>query len=159
MTDSKKTNKTAKSAPAANSQDGQIQELHNKLLRSLADYANLEKRIDSQRGMLITFATANILNKIVPVLDDFNLAQTHLKDAGLQIAIDKFKQVLRGEGVNEINPINQPFNAELMTCVDTKPGQDNHVLEVTKVGYQFMDQVIRPAEVIVGKDVKPEPAS
>lgn len=153
MTDPKKSNKTAKSASVANPQDGQIQELQNKLLRSLADYANLEKRIDSQRGMLISFATANILNKIVPVLDDFNLAQAHLKDAGLQISIDKFKQVLRGEGVAEINPLNQPFNAELMTCVDTKPGQNDQVLEVTKIGYQFMDQVIRPAEVVVGKNV------
>lgn len=129
----------------------QIHDLQDKLARSLADYANLEKRIEAQRQMLITLATASMLNKILPVLDDLNLAFQHLSDPGLQIAIDKLKQVLKSEGIEEINPLNQPYDEITMACIGTQDGPANQVLIVHKIGYKLHDEILRPAEVIVGK--------
>lgn len=125
--------------------------LQDKLNRSLADYANLEKRIESQRQFFVTLATTAIVTKMVEVLDDFNLAYSHLPDAGLKMAIDKFLSVLKSEGVEEINPENQEFDPETMECVETVAGEANKVIAVRKLGYKLNGHVIRPAQVAVGQ--------
>ena len=116
----------------------------------MADYANLEKRIEAQRQIFVTMATVGIINKMVDVLDDLYLTYSHLKDDGLKITIDKFVAVLSTEGLAEIQT-NTLFNPETMECVSTAPGDDNTIISVHKKGYTLNGQVIRPAQVIVGK--------
>ena len=125
--------------------------LEDKLKRSLADYANLEKRIDTQRQLFVTLATTAVVIKMVEALDDFNLTYSHLKDAGLKMAIDKFISALKSEGVEEIDPIGEDFDPLTMECVQTSAGEDNKVITVHKLGYKLNSQVIRPAQVVVGK--------
>ncbi|MDD4026725.1 MAG: nucleotide exchange factor GrpE [Candidatus Shapirobacteria bacterium] len=128
----------------------EINLLSDKLARSLADYSNLEKRIESQRQLFITLATTSILSKMVEVLDDFYLAQNHLQDPGLKMAIDKFNSVLKTEGLEEINPQNLEFDPQSMECVQTVDGRENFVIEVRKLGYKLNGHLIRPAQVTVG---------
>lgn len=125
--------------------------LEDKLKRSLADYSNLEKRIESQRQFFVTLATTAIITKMIETLDDFVLTYNHLQDQGLKIAIDKFTSVLRSEGVEEINPISSDFDPETMECVEACNGENNHVISVRKLGYKLNGHVIRPAQVVVGK--------
>lgn len=122
----------------------------DKLARSLADYSNLEKRIESQRQMFITLATTSILSKMVDVLDDFYLAQKHLNDDGLKMAIDKFNSVLKIEGLEEINPVGLEFDPQSMECIETTKGKENFVVDVKKLGYKLNGHIIRPAQVSVG---------
>lgn len=129
----------------------QLASLTDKLSRSLADYSNLEKRIESQRQLFVTLATTSILSKMVEVLDNFNLAQKHLNDPGLKMAIDKFNSVLKTEGLEEINPVNLEFDPQSMECIEVVDGRENFVIEVKKLGYKLNDHVIRPAQVSVGK--------
>lgn len=131
--------------------EAKVLDLSDKLARTLADYSNLEKRIDTQRQMFANLATVNMLNKLVPFLDDLSLTQSHLKDPGLQITLDKLKNVVKSEGIEEINPTGLPYDALSMTCISTAVGEENIVLVVHKVGYKLDDQIIRPAEVVVGK--------
>jgi len=131
-----------------------IASLSDKLARALADYSNLEKRVDSQRQMFANIATAGMLNKLVPVLDDLYLAQSHLKDSGLQITIDKLKQLIKSEGIDEINPKEgDEFDSETMSCISVVDGEDNKIKILHKIGYKLNDQVLRPAEVVVGKTI------
>jgi molecular chaperone GrpE len=125
--------------------------LEDKLNRSLADYSNLEKRIESQRQIFITLATTAVVIKMVEALDDFNLTYSHLQNAGLKMAIDKFISALKSEGVEEINPVDQEFDPSTMECVETASGEDNKVIIVRKLGYKLNGQIIRPAQVVVGK--------
>ena len=127
-----------------------ISELEQQLARSLADYSNLEKRIESQRQLFVTLATTSILTKMIDVLDNFNLAQNHLNDQGLKMAIDRFNSVLKSEGLTEINPQNLEFDPQTMECIEVVDGQDNFVIEVKKLGYQLNGHVIRPPQVSVG---------
>lgn len=129
----------------------EITSLEEKLARSLADYSNLEKRIESQRQLFVTLATTSILTKMIDVLDNFYLAQKHLNDPGLKMAIDKFDSVLKTEGLEEINPNNLEFDPQFMECVEVVDGQTNFVVEVKKLGYKLNGHVIRPAQVSVGK--------
>jgi len=128
-----------------------VAELEDRLKRSLADYANLEKRIESQRQFFVTLATTAMVTKMIEVLDDFNLTYQHLQDAGLKIAIDKFMSVLKTEGVEEIDALNRKFDPETMECIEAVYGQDNLVISVKKPGYKLNGHVIRPAQVAVGK--------
>ena len=126
-------------------------ELEDRLKRSLADYANLEKRIESQRQLFVTLATTAIVIKMIEILDDLYLAFNHLQDQGLKMAIDKFVNVLKSEGVEEITASNQEFNPETMECIEVVKGKENQVISVKKIGYKLNDHVIRPAQVTVGK--------
>jgi len=130
-----------------------ITSLEEKLARSLADYSNLEKRIDSQRQLFATLATTSILSNMVEVLDNFYLAQKHLNDPGLKMAIDKFDSVLKTEGLEEINPLGLEFDPQSMECIETVEGKENFVIEVKKLGYKLNGHVIRPAQVSVGKNL------
>lgn len=125
--------------------------LLDNLSRSLADYSNLEKRNETQRQLFVTLATTSILTKMIDVLDNFYLAQKHLNDPGLKMAIDKFDSVLKTEGLEEINPNNLEFDPQFMECVEVVDGQTNFVVEVKKLGYKLNGHVIRPAQVSVGK--------
>lgn len=138
-----------KSSPKPNP-SAEVASLKEKLARSLADYANLEKRIEAQRQMYVTLATVGIINKMVDVLDDLYLTYNHLQDEGLKITIDKFKNVLNSEGLAEVSTVGE-FNPETMECIATAPGEDNAIITVQKKGYSLNGQLIRPAQVIVGK--------
>lgn len=131
--------------------DPKIIELQDKLTRSLADYINLEKRVERDRELIVTMITTSITTQLIDVLDNFYLAQNHLKDSGLQMAIDKFKSVLQNNGLTEINPIKEKFNPETMECIQVAEGEEDMVISVSKIGYSINNQTIRPAQVVVGK--------
>ena len=138
-----------------------IAELEEKWKRSLADYANLEKRVESQKQFFASLISAGIITKFIDVLDDLALAQNHLHDPGLQLAIDKFISILKSEGLVEID-CTRPFDPAAMECVETAPGAKDKILEVKKKGYLLNGQCLRPAQVVVGKgdtDLKSPPPS
>jgi len=126
-------------------------ELEDRLKRSLADYANLEKRIESQRQLFITLTTTAIITKMIEILDDLYLSFNHLQDQGLKMAIDKFINVLKSEGVEEIEVQNKEFDPQTMDCIEVVEGKENQVISVKKAGYKLNGHVIRPAQVSVGK--------
>lgn len=142
--------KTKKTIPSIDLQT-QISELQEKLARSLADYANLEKRIEGQRQLFVALTTVSIMTKMIEILDDLILTQDNLHNQGLQITIDKFINILKTEGLNEIKVDGAEFDPNTMECVSVGKGEENKVISVKKRGYTLNGQVIRPAQVIVGK--------
>lgn len=142
--------KTKKSSPVVNLQS-QVSELQEKLARSLADYANLEKRIESQRQMFVALTTITIITKMIEILDDLLLTQDHLHDQGLKITIDKFINILQTEGLSEVKADGVAFDPNTMECISITKGEENQVISVKKRGYTLNGQLIRPAQVIVGK--------
>lgn len=138
-------------SPKTTDLEMKISSLTDQLARSLADYSNLEKRIETQRELYVNLATVSILGKLIDILDDFLLAQEHLKDNGLRIAVDKFKGLLKSHGVEEIKAEGEKFDPLIMDCIEVKNGQQNTVVSVRRKGYKLNNQVIRPAQVVVGK--------
>lgn len=130
-----------------------ITELETRLMRALADYQNLEKRHSHQRSETIKYANQTLLDKLLPLLDDLNRAQDHLNDAGIDIVINHFRNLLTSEGVTEIKAKGQEFNPETMDCVEVVNGKKNHVISVLTKGYLYGDKVLRPARVNVGGGV------
>lgn len=128
----------------------QLAEFENKWKRALADYQNLEKRTKNERALYARLAAVPLMAKMLPLLDDLERANGHLKDKGLEMVIKQFKTVLKEEGLTEIDPNGQMFDPNRMECVEKNDGEENKVLAVVLKGYMMGDAVIRPAKVIVG---------
>lgn len=126
--------------------------LENNWKRAAADYKNLEKRVAEERADFVAFANAVLLQRILPVLDNLELLETHLNDTGLKLIIKDFKQVLTDVGVKEIETTNKQFDATTMEAVDTIEGDENKVITTEQKGYFLKDKLLRPARVKVGKN-------
>ena len=127
-----------------------IKDLELKWKRALADYANLEKRINKEKEVFVKFSNAQLLENLLPILDDLERAGQHLKDQGLSLAISKFKEVLEKENLEEIKAQGEEFNPELMEAVEIVKGPKNRVVEVVNKGYLLNNRVLRIAKVKVG---------
>jgi molecular chaperone GrpE len=135
-----------------NENTAKINQLEEKLARSLADYSNLCKRIESQKEAFYSIASASLMTKMIDVLDNFYLAYSHLKDEGLKMAINNFVSVLKSEGLEEIEAQDKDFDHNFMECVQTEKGPNDKVLKIVKKGYLLNGQCLRPVQVVVGQN-------
>jgi molecular chaperone GrpE len=157
--DDKKSKKeeevTEEHAEEANDTIGALEEklsdFENKYKRALADYQNLQKRVNEERVEWIRSANKEILLRLLPVLDTLMLANQHGKDEGLKVSINQFLDILKAEGVTRIETTGKEFNPEVMECIVTDSGDTNKVLEELRAGYMMNEKVLRPAQVKVGK--------
>jgi len=135
-------------------QKKQIEEYKTKYLRALADYQNLEKRINLEKQELIKMANKNLLLKILPIVDDLEKAEIFVKDDGLKLVKDNFLKFLKNEGVEEIEVLGKEFDPQLAEAVEVVKGEkDNIVVEVLRKGYRLGDKILRVAQVkVVKKD-------
>lgn len=133
-----------------------LEELEGKWKRALADYQNLEKRIEKEKHEFIHFATASLISKLLGVLDDLDRAQQHSQDPGLKLIHNQLQNILKEEGLEEINAAGQTFNPETMEAIDRVKGKLNQVIQVLSKGYTLNNKIVRPAKVAVGKGEKHE---
>ncbi len=124
--------------------------LENQLKRALADYQNLEKRIEAQKGEWIKSSNKDLLLRLLPGLDSLTLALKHTQDEGVKVSIKHFLDILEKEGVKKIETNGANFDPNLMEAVSTRDGEDGKVVEEVRAGYTLYDTVLRPAQVIVG---------
>ncbi|MCD6225768.1 nucleotide exchange factor GrpE [bacterium] len=143
--------KPAQDQKKKKSLEKKIAALEEQLKKAVADYCNLEARIKKEAFLSHQQLAWRLIDKLLGVLDNLEIAQKHLRDEGLAMAINQFKEVLASEGVEEISTDGEEFNPETMDCVAMVEGKKNQVVETLQKGYLFKGQVIRPAKVKVGK--------
>ena len=131
-----------------------IAELENNWKRALADYKNLEKRVAEERDSLKDFANLVFVSRLLPVLDNLQMVEAHVSDDGLKYTVKEFKQILEDEGIKEINPKGEDFDATTMEAIETVEGEDGKVVEVLRNGYMLKNKSVRPARVKVGKKLQ-----
>jgi len=124
--------------------------LENDLRRALADYANLEKRVNREKAAFAKFANAVLIEKVLAALDGLERAEKHLQDKGLTLALGQLKTALLSEGVEEIEVKGKEFNVNEMDCVEVIEGKKNRVAEIVNKGYKLNGRVLRPAKVKIG---------
>ncbi len=127
-------------------------EVENQLKRALADYQNLEKRMTEERSRWILSSNKDLISRLLPGLDSLLLALKHTEDEGVKLSVKHFLDILENEGVQKIVTENADFDPNLMEAVGTVPGNEGKVVEEVRPGYTLNDSVIRPAQVIVGKE-------
>ncbi|OGM77464.1 nucleotide exchange factor GrpE [Candidatus Woesebacteria bacterium RIFOXYA1_FULL_43_9] len=122
------------------------------LARVLADYDNFKKRTEAERTMWIEFSSEKLLIKLIPILDNFELALKHTPDQGLGIAVAEFTKIFAEEGLEPIEPkVGDVYNHELHEVIETVAGGGpNTVVETVLKGWKYKTgKVIRFAKVKV----------
>lgn len=126
-----------------------------RLARALADYQNLVKRFEKEKEAVIRRANKALIGELLPVLDVLELAQTHLKDPGLEIAIVQFKNTLKQVGIDEIKTkIGDKFDEAIHEAIEAREGGKSEMIAgISRKGYIWSadKQVLRPCQVIVYK--------
>lgn len=133
-------------------------QLEAQLKRAVADYQNLEKRISEGRSELSSWATAELIKKILPVVDNLNKATAGASEEekksgwfrGVEMGLKQLSQVLSHEGLDEIKADGQ-FNPALHEAIDMREGNEGEVLEILEKGYTLNGKILRPTKVVVGK--------
>ena len=135
-------------------------EINEKYLRALADYQNLQKQTDLWREEFVQYASSNLVRKLLEILDDLEKAQEHIADEGLKLIIEKLQNILREEGVVELELTGKEYNPAEAEVISTEPAspaatqggpgeKENIISKVLQKGYRLKDKIIRPAKVIV----------
>jgi molecular chaperone GrpE len=141
--------------PAKDLVHNELETVKGMLARALADYDNLSKRVERERQDLGKIASIGVIIKLLPVLDNLESAQEHLKDQGLAISVVEFKKVLSEEGLDEIRPkAGDDFNEQEMEAIEVVAGSGNNntVHKLVLVGWKYEDgTVVRHAKVKVSK--------
>ena len=135
---------------SANVMHAKNEQLQDMLRRTLADYQNLERRIEEERKQLSKLSALLLIEKLLPIADNLESAQDHIQDEGLAIVIKQFKDILTSEGVEEIQAEGQTFDPNFHEAVEIQQGrEDNKIVKVITKGYKIEDKVIRPTKVVV----------
>ena len=134
--------------------------LQDRLLRQAAEFDNYRKRIDRERKETAQYAAIDLIQDLLPVIDDFERALR--SDApgaesyrqGLDIIHRALIEMLRKRGVTPINAVGTDFDPQIHQAVAYEAAPDRRDGEVTEQftrGYRLGDKLIRPAMVKVAK--------
>jgi molecular chaperone GrpE len=136
----------------------------DRLLRISADFENFKKRAAREKQDAIKFANESLMQKLIPVLDSFDMAMAAVPadapDAAksLRAGVDMIGQQLRNAltdaGLEEINAAGQPFDPNFHEAVSQQESAgvpEGQVLQQLRKGYKLRDRLLRPATVIVAK--------
>ncbi len=130
--------------------------------RTAAEFANYRKRQEREQEAFMQQANAALISKLLPILDDFDLAFEHLPEdvaesswvEGFALIRRKLQSLLEQEGVTPIDPVGQPFDPtqhEAVTHEESDEVESGHVIAVVRKGYRLGDRVLRPAMVRVAR--------
>lgn len=122
----------------------ELDNMRNQLARAMADYANLVKRTDEERGTMYKLASISFMTKILPILDNLKQAQNHVNDSGIAIIIGQLETLAKEEGFEEIKiKVGDKFDettSEVTEVLETLDEKDNNnVSEVVMSGWKYSD--------------------
>ncbi len=141
-----------------------LKEKDEEILKAKADLINYRKRKDEEMNTFVKYANANLIESLLPILDNFERAvaindenmsedvKTFLK--GFEMIYVNMKEILTSLGVKEIDCLHKKFDSKFENCVFTEENhdfEDEIVLDVISKGYTFNDKVLRCASVKVNK--------
>jgi molecular chaperone GrpE len=137
-------------------------EYWDRFLRLTADFDNYKKRAARERQEAVSFANENLLAKLLPVMDAFEMAlaaptsdpAAKSLQAGIVMIANQLKSALAEAGLEEIDASGKPFDPNLHEAVsqqETADAPEGEVIRQTRKGYKFRQRLMRPAGVIVAK--------
>ena len=152
-------------APAAEQQaagttgDAKAEELTNDLKRMAADFANYRKRNEAERTEFMKFAKADLIAKLLDVLDGYDRALATVPDEfkgqpwveGMWLVERKLRAILDAEGLEPVDSIGKPFDPYEHEAVAHVPSDkpEGTVIAEHQKAYRLHDKLIRPALVTV----------
>lgn len=137
--------------------------LKDQLLRKAADFENYKRRIENDILNITKFANEELIEKLLPILDDFERFLQHSKQEnnidnpffkGIELIYNKFIRILELQGLKKIECVGQQFDVNLHDALLVVPNDEpnvpaNTIIQEVEKGYKLNDKIIRHAKVIV----------
>lgn len=125
--------------------------------RLQADFDNYRKRTNSMGEEMKLFGESLVIEKMLAVLDNCDLARKYLQDPsalqGFNMMETQILSALDGFGLKEVEALDKDFDAKFMTCFERaktdNPSKDGKVVEVSQKGYTLNGKLLRAATVKV----------
>lgn len=141
--------------------EAQVAAQKDQYLRLYAEFDNYKKRTLKEKAELIQTAGKNVLEQMLPLIDDVERAMASVKTAdsvdgvkeGVDLIYNKFVKFLDSNNVKEIETVGLPFNTDFHEAVAQVPmGEDKKgvVIDCTQKGYVMGEKVVRFAKVVIG---------
>lgn len=139
-----------------------LEEAKDKHLRLAAEFENFKRRTTKERIELFQTAGRDVIQALLPALDDMERASKTLETAtdlasvkeGLTLVFGKLKNILQAKGLKAMDSGGQAFDAELHEAITEIPAPTEalkgKVIDVVEAGYYLNDKLIRHAKVVVG---------
>ena len=134
-----------------------LEDKDDRIKRLMAEFENFKKRSDKERTGLYNSVMGDVIISLLPVLDNLEkAAKTETKDEqyknGIEMVVNQFKDVLKNNGVTEIETVGKKFDPSIHEAVslvqDDKLGE-KEIKEEFRKGYVLGDRVLRHSLVVV----------
>jgi molecular chaperone GrpE len=142
--------------------EAELNKYKDAALRAAADLDNYRKRVSRERDESIKYANATFLERLIPVLDNFELGLQAARNApeaapivdGLSMVYKQLQDFLANSGVETIDAAGQTFDPNLHEALAQEESHDipeGNVIRQVRRGYRLRDRLLRPANVVVSK--------
>ncbi|MDD5198605.1 MAG: nucleotide exchange factor GrpE [Terrimicrobiaceae bacterium] len=148
--------------PADEAPREDLEKFKDLYLRSKADLDNYKKRTAREREDAIRYANIALLDRLLPVLDNFDLGLDAARQSGdaegilqgMSMVQKQLHDFLRDSGAEAIDAVGAPFDPNFHEAIGHEPSAEvaeGTVLRQVRRGYKLRDRLLRPATVIVSK--------
>ncbi len=163
----KEDNARSTSSPEAEQPQDEMAEMQADLdrfrdlaMRTQADFENYKKRCAREKDDAIKYANTSLLDKLLPIIDNFELGLAAAKEqgeqspiySGMNLVLKQLNDFLIDNGLQPIDAVGQKFDPNLHEAIAHEPSDtvpDHVVTKQTRRGYKFKDRLLRPAAVVV----------
>ena len=138
--------------------DEQIEELNDRVVRQMAEFDNFRKRSEKEKSMMFDMGAKNVIEKILPVVDNFERGFTTVEEAdkddafvqGMQQVYKQLMTELEAIGVTPIEAVGQEFNPDFHNAVmqvESDEYESGIIAQEFMKGYMYKDSVVRHSMV------------
>jgi len=138
----------------------QVEYYKDLLLRKVAEFDNFKKRAENESTLVTRYAKADIIEELLPIVDDFERSLKLSKDRreteafvkGIDLIHQKLLKFLETQGVKQIDSLGKEFDVQYHDALLQIPRDDvppHTVVEVVEKGYMLDERVLRHAKVVV----------
>ncbi len=135
----------------------------DKYIRLFAEFENYKRRTSKERIELFKTANQEVLQAILPVLDDFDRAMIEIAKSedevmlkGVELIHEKLKSTLTSKGLEQVElAVGDPFNADFAEAITQIPAPTDNlkgkIVDILEKGYKLGDKIIRFPKVVIGQ--------
>jgi molecular chaperone GrpE len=135
---------------------------YDKFLRLQAEFDNAKKRFEKDKGDLLRYANDGFLLEFMPILDNLEAAEKHIKEAkdfkavqgGVDIIQTQIQRFLKDIGVERVKTVGEKFDPHMHEAIEVDEkagGDDGMIVGELKPGYKLNGRLLRPASVKISK--------
>ncbi|MFH1533944.1 MAG: nucleotide exchange factor GrpE [Nitrospirota bacterium] len=160
MNHKKQSRSEAKAQLKSDKTKEELEQMTEMAKRAMADLQNLKRRQEEEKIHWIRMANADLMKKLLPILDNLDLAKKHMPQGaegwykGIEMSINQLQQTMQDAGLTPLETVGQPFDPEKHEALAQGPGNKDEVIEEFEKGYKLGDFIIRHAKVKVGNGEK-----